>query len=176
MHSGAFPELKTSNNYYYYTVVEIFIAQTILQQNRTSERDSPTIPNLINGHFGFLPHPPAPNFPLALVPAHIQGLLSWPPAQCSFALNMTSSVLSHDATVLTISFFFFFLVFYYSWLTMLCQFPLYSKVTQLYIYIFSFSHNIFCHVPSQVIGYNSPCMLYSRTSLLIHSKCNICIY
>ena len=57
----------------------------------------------------------------------------------------------------------------HSWFPVLCQFLLYSKVTQLYIYMHSFSHTIFHHVLSQVIGFP---VLYSRTSLLIHSKCN----
>ena len=39
------------------------------------------------------------------------------------------------------------------------------------IHIHSFSHIIFHLVLSQVTGYCSLC-LYSRTSLLIHSKCN----
>ena len=37
--------------------------------------------------------------------------------------------------------------FYYDWFTVFCQFLLYSKVTQSYIYIF-FSHIILHHVPS----------------------------
>ena len=41
------------------------------------------------------------------------------------------------------SFFLFKFFFYYSWFTMCCQFLLYSKVTQLYIYIYSFSHIIY---------------------------------
>ena len=44
---------------------------------------------------------------------------------------------------------------YYNWFTVFCQFLLYSKVTQSYIYTRSFSHIIFHHVPSQVIGYSS---------------------
>ena len=40
---------------------------------------------------------------------------------------------------------------------MLCQFLLYSKVTQSYIYMYSFSHIIFHHVLSQEIEYNSLC-------------------
>ena len=56
---------------------------------------------------------------------------------------------------------------------MFCQFLLYSKVTQaiyicVHIYIYSFSHIILCHVPSQVTGYSSLCS--SRISLPIHSK------
>ena len=49
----------------------------------------------------------------------------------------------------------FFQFFYYSWFTILCQFLLYSKVTQLYIYIHSFSCIIFHHVTSEVVGYSS---------------------
>ena len=45
--------------------------------------------------------------------------------------------------------------FYYGWFAMLCQFLMYSIVTQSYIYIHSFSHTIFYHVLSQKIGYSS---------------------
>ena len=40
---------------------------------------------------------------------------------------------------------------------MFCQSLLYSKVTQLYMNIHSFSHIIFYHVLPQVIGYSSLC-------------------
>ena len=53
----------------------------------------------------------------------------------------------------------FFKFVYYSRFTMFCQFLLYSKVTQIYIYIHSFSHNIFPHVASQVTGYSSLCYI-----------------
>ena len=52
----------------------------------------------------------------------------------------------------------------YSWFTVLCQFLLYSKVTQSYIYIHSFSYIVFHHVLSQETGYGS-LMLYSRPGL-----------
>ena len=61
-------------------------------------------------------------------------------------------------------FFFSFCFLINSWFTLLCQFLLYNKVTQSYIH--SFSHIIFHNGQSQKID------LYSRTSLLIHSKCN----
>ena len=50
---------------------------------------------------------------------------------------------------------FFLLV--YSWFTALCQFLLYSKVTQSYIYIYthSLSHTVFHHVLLQEIGHSS---------------------
>ena len=48
---------------------------------------------------------------------------------------------------------------------MFCQFLLYSKVTQLYVYIHSFSHYL---LPCPLIVL---CAIH-RTSLLIHSKCN----
>ena len=54
---------------------------------------------------------------------------------------------------------------------MFCQFLLYSKVTQLYIYMHSFSLIIFHYVPLQVATCSSLCYT-ARTSLLIHSKCN----
>ena len=47
--------------------------------------------------------------------------------------------------------------YYYSRFTMLCQFLLYSKVTQSYIHVHSFSCIIFHHVPSQEMGYSSRC-------------------
>ena len=57
---------------------------------------------------------------------------------------------------------------------MLCQFLLYSKVTQSYIYIhtntFFFSYYLpLCSIPREWIQFP---VLYSRNSLLIHSKCN----
>ena len=42
----------------------------------------------------------------------------------------------------------------YNWFTVLCQFLLHSIVTKLYIYMHSFSRNIFHHVPSQETGYS----------------------
>ena len=50
-----------------------------------------------------------------------------------------------------------FYFFHYSWFTVFCQFLLYSKVTQLYIYIYSFSHITFYHVPSQMTRHSSLC-------------------
>ena len=61
--------------------------------------------------------------------------------------------------------------FHYSWFTVLCQFLLYSKVTQSHTYLYSFSQIILHHAPSQVTRYSFP-VLYSRISLLILSKCN----
>ena len=65
----------------------------------------------------------------------------------------------------------------YSWFTGLCQFLLYSIVNQLYVYMFVFvcttlffSHCLqSCSIPKGWIEFP---VLYSRTSLLIHSKCN----
>ena len=45
----------------------------------------------------------------------------------------------------------------YSWFIIFCQFLLYSKVTQSYIYIHSFFHTIFHHVLTQEIGHSSLC-------------------
>jgi len=61
--------------------------------------------------------------------------------------------------------------FYCSWFTMFCQFPLYSKATQSYIYTHSFSYIIFHRglFPRDWIEFP---VLDSRTSLLIHSKGN----
>ena len=53
---------------------------------------------------------------------------------------------------------------------MLYQFLPYSIVTQSYIYIYSFSHNIFHRGLSQEIGYSS--LFYTVGLLFIHSKCN----
>ena len=44
-----------------------------------------------------------------------------------------------------------------SWFTMFCQFLLYSKMTQPYIHIHSFSHIVLHHVLSQVTRYIVPC-------------------
>ena len=59
----------------------------------------------------------------------------------------------------------------YGWFTMFCQFLLYSRVTQSYTHIHSFSSNYFppYSIPRDWIEFP---VLYSRTSLLIHSKCN----
>ena len=45
----------------------------------------------------------------------------------------------------------------YSWFTLLCQFLLYSIVTQSYICIHTFSHTILHHVLFQDIGHSSLC-------------------
>lgn len=63
-----------------------------------------------------------------------------------------------------------FFLLKYSWFTM-CQFLLYSKVAQSYVYIHSFPYVIFHHGLFQEIGYSS-LSLHSRTSLLTYSKCN----
>ena len=58
---------------------------------------------------------------------------------------------------------------------MFCQFLLYSKVTQLYTYIHSFSHIILHLVSSQVIRYSSLC--YTARSHCLHTPNEIvCIY
>ena len=69
---------------------------------------------------------------------------------------------------ITITFYCLFLYFYYSVFTMVCHFLLYSKA--IYIYTFFFLY----YLPS----WSTPRywiyfpMLYNRTSLIIHSKCN----
>ena len=68
---------------------------------------------------------------------------------------------------------------YYSQFTMFYQFLLSSKVAQFYTYIciyacvytYSFSHNIFHPVPSQVIGFSSLCYTAGPHCLSI-PKCN----
>ena len=65
-------------------------------------------------------------------------------------------------------------LFYYSWFTMSCQFLLYSKVTQLYIYIHAFCH-IILHVPSQVIRNSSLCYTAGSHCLSIPDAI-VCIY
>ena len=69
---------------------------------------------------------------------------------------------------------FFFLM--YSWFTMLCQFLLYSKVTQSYIYTHAYTCIFFfwyclpsCYITSDWTQFP---VLYNKTSFLIHSKCN----
>jgi len=59
----------------------------------------------------------------------------------------------------------------YSWFTVWCQFLLYSKVTQSYVYLYIFFS---CYLPSCSTPWDRilSSLLYSRTSLLIHSKCN----
>lgn len=65
--------------------------------------------------------------------------------------------------------------FSYGWFTMFCQFLLYSKVTQSYVYIPSFPHIIFHHVLSQVIGYSSLCCTEGPHCLSIPNVI-VCIY
>lgn len=65
--------------------------------------------------------------------------------------------------------------FYYNWFIMFCQFLPRSKVTQAYIYIHSFSHIIFYHVPSQMIGYSSLCYIPGSHCLSILIVI-VCIY
>ena len=63
---------------------------------------------------------------------------------------------------------------------MLCQFLLYSKVTQsyihtyiyIYIYIYTFFFSYYLPSCSNSRDWIQFPVLYSRTSLLIHSKCN----
>ena len=57
----------------------------------------------------------------------------------------------------------------YSWFPMLCQFLLYSKVTQLYSYIHSFLFFPLWFIPGNWIYIP---VLYCKTTLFIHSKCN----
>ena len=67
-----------------------------------------------------------------------------------------------------------FLFFHYSRFTVFCPFPLYSTVSQSRIYTYAFFSHYppSCSVASDQIQFP---VLYGRISLLIHSKCNICI-
>ena len=70
-----------------------------------------------------------------------------------------------------------------SWFAMLCQFLLYSKVTQslvyvyyIYIiYVYSFSHLMFHHVLSLVIGYSSLCYTAGPHCLSVLNVI-VCVY
>ena len=73
------------------------------------------------------------------------------------------------------TFIYLFACFYYSWFTALCQFLLYSKVTQSYIFRHSFSHIIFHHVQSWEIGYSSLCYMAGPHCLSAPSTI-VCIY
>ena len=53
----------------------------------------------------------------------------------------------------------YFLIFYCSWIIIFFQFLLYSKVTQSYICIHSFSHIIVHHVLTQEIRHSSLCCI-----------------
>ena len=73
--------------------------------------------------------------------------------------------------------FFFFWKFYfikkilleYSWFTMLCQFQLYSKVNQLYVYIYPLFFRFFSHIGHYRVLSRVPCaiLLYSRSLLFV---------
>ena len=62
-----------------------------------------------------------------------------------------------------------------SWFTMLCRFLLYSRVTQSYIYLHSFSHTIFHHVLPQEIGCRSLCYPVGPHGLSILNGI-VCVY
>ena len=100
-------------------------------------------------------------FPAQLSPPLIIIELSEPALKCS-VLIITNVVLFFCLG--------FVCFFKYRWCTVSCQLLLYSKVTQLHIYVHSFSHIILHHVPSRDYIYFP--VLYSRMSLLIHSECN----
>ena len=57
-----------------------------------------------------------------------------------------------------------------SWFTVFSQFRLYSIKWPSYMYVYTLFLMVFHHVLSQEARYSS--LWYSRTSLLIHSKCN----
>ena len=71
----------------------------------------------------------------------------------------------------------FFLIkkFYYTWFTMFYQFLLYSKVTQLYINIHSFTHIIIYQILPQAIGNSSLCYTAGPHCLSILDVI-VCIY
>ena len=80
-----------------------------------------------------------------------------------------------------LSFFFFFFPLECSWFKMLCQFLLYSKMPQsyiytyIYIYIYSFSHTTFYHGQSQETGQSSLCCTAGPHCLSILNAI-VCIY
>ena len=63
----------------------------------------------------------------------------------------------------------------YSWLIVLCQFLLHSKVTQLHIYTYSFFYIIFYHSLFQEIAYSSLCYTV-RSHCLSILNVILCIY
>ena len=69
----------------------------------------------------------------------------------------------------------FILLLEYSLFTVLCQFLLYSTVTQSYIYTRSFSYIIFYHVLSQETGYSFLCCTVGPPCLSILNVI-VCIY
>ena len=76
-----------------------------------------------------------------------------------------------SSLVTTLNFF-----FNYSRFAMFCQFLLYRKVTQLYIYIHSFFFHFILHqVPSQMIRYSSLCYIAGSHYLSIPNAI-VCIY
>ena len=75
---------------------------------------------------------------------------------------------------------FFFIIYYlfllqYSWFIMFCQFLLYSKVTQSYKYIHSFSHPIFHHVLPQETEHSSLCCTVGPYCFAEHSFIWTCL-
>ena len=73
---------------------------------------------------------------------------------------------------LTLSVSIYFLNLYfileYSWLTMLCQFHVYSKVIQLYIYMYPFFFRFFSHIGHCVEYWVEFPVLYSGSLLVIY--------
>ena len=106
---------------------------------------------------------------------------SWPRIQINESFQVTKEILiAMMGFVGGLEFYFFklcifFKIFYYSLFTMFYQ--LYSKVTQLYIYVHthSFSHIILHHVPSQVTRYSSLCYT-AGSHCLSTSNARVCIY
>ena len=100
--------------------------------------------------------------------------LSTPPALCCSECHQHfhSIVFAHfqDSGSQPLAMFFFFKLKYSSFI-MFCLFLLYSKVTQLHTCIHSFKKYSFLlwFIPGDQIWFP---VLYSRTSLSVHSKCN----
>ena len=96
----------------------------------------------------------APSF--LLTKHYISPSLNYDDFLCSLKKTCLSKILkTHSNRDIIIIFKIFLLE--YSWFIGLCQFLLYSTVTQSYMYIHPFSRIIFHHVLPQEIGHSSLC-------------------
>ena len=95
----------------------------------------------------------------------------WGACIFSFSFFSLGKVYHQSWVFLILLCFYDFYFFHYSWLTVFCQFLLYSKVTQSYIHICSFSYITLHHVPSQVTRYSSLCYT-AGSHCLSFPKCN----
>ena len=90
------------------------------------------------------------------------------------AANLQSCCAIEGIPAPALSFFLFSFFFFFCWFTVFCQFLLYSKVTPLYIYMYSFFHIILHYARSQVIIV--PCCYTAGSHCSSTPNATVCIY